>query len=317
MYKNKYIVLYNPSSGNGKSIKSKKKIINLLKQNGIEYDLYITKSEAHLRELTGTSVNNYDTIIGIGGDTTIKIIAEELFKFDDKENSLPSLAMIGTGSVNDIMRSLELCSVKKAIDVIKTGTVAYMDIGQVKINSESRVHHFLGSMSLGLGTSVNKYVEAFNKKHMYIGKTGRFGQFIAGFFGVRNSFKRGSIPMSVFLEYENIKIKKEFSLLAVLNTSYFAKGLKFVDECSPFDGKMNCTLINTSSFADTLSFYKNLEKKRKEIFSVESDKIIMKFDEATSVQLDGDVFENIKQLDISIIPKKLKIIIPYTKQLFK
>jgi diacylglycerol kinase family enzyme len=72
-------------------------------------------------------------------------------------------------------------------------------------------------------------------------------------------------------------------------------------------------LINTSSFADTLSFYKNLEKKRKEIFSVESDKIIMKFDGETSVQLDGDVFENIKQLDISIIPKKLKIIIPDTQ----
>jgi len=305
----KNLILYNPSSGNGASIKKKRRILKALDSYNINYDIHITKSEEDLRNLSRKSVNNYETIIGVGGDTTIKIIYEEIFNFDKRKNKIPKLAMIGTGSVNDIMKSIGMFPIERAIEAIKKGKTNFIDIGVVKTNLVNKEYYFLGSMSIGLGTSVNKFVEIFKKNHKYLSK-GNLGQFIAAFLGVKNSFKKGMIPLNVDIEYDEEKINKRFSLLTVLNTSLFGKGIMLVENCSPFDGKFNCAVINTESFRETLSFYGNVKKRKDEIYSFESGKIKMKFEKPTDIQLDGDVLDNINNLEAFVKPKALQIIIP-------
>jgi len=71
-------VLLNPSSGGGKSLREKNKIEEYFKKNNIKYDLFISKSEHHLRELAHEATAKYPTIIGVRADTTIKIIFKEI-----------------------------------------------------------------------------------------------------------------------------------------------------------------------------------------------------------------------------------------------
>ncbi len=305
-----YIILFNPSSGNGRSLKKKKKVLALLDNNSIEYDLFMTESEGHLRSLTKSAVNNYKTIIGVGGDTTFNIIAGELLNIDEKINVIPSIAMIGTGSANDIMKSIGMYPLKEAVSAIKNNKIDYLDIGKIQKNSEEKEHFFLGSMSVGLGTTVNRYVEELKNKNRIVSKMGDAGQFIAGVLGVKSSFKNSDIPISLTIEYDGKKIEKNVSLLVVLNTPIYGSGIKFIDNCSPFDGKLNCVLINTKSFFETLSFYIQLERKRKDIKNFKSEKIDICFNKCVDIQLDGEILENIKELKISIVPNKLKIIVP-------
>ena len=304
------IVIFNPSSGNERSIKKKANILNLLKNNKIKYDLFITKNGEELRKIASDSVNKYKNIIGVGGDTTFNMIADELLKFNEEKNNIPSIAMIGTGSANDIIKSIGMYPLKNAVSAIKENNNDLLDIGEVRINEEHNNIIFLGSLSIGLGTTVNRYVDIFNKRHKIIKMTGNFGQFIAGFFGVRRSFKNRDVPISTDIEYKNINRYENISLLVILNTPLYSNGIKFIDNCDPFDGKLNCALIETRSFWETLVFYSRLEKNKKKITNFESDKIKLKFNTPQEIQLDGEIFENIEQLKISIIPKKLKIIVP-------
>ncbi len=303
------IIIYNPSSGNGQSIKKKRKILKLLDNNEIKYDLFITKNEEELRELAKNAVNNYKNIIGVGGDTTYTIIAEELIRFSDIDNHIPTLAMIGTGSANDIIKSVGMYPIERAVKAIKNNDINYLDIGKIKINSELKEYVFLGSMSIGLGTSVNKYVDIYNKKYNTLSKISGF-QFLTGFFAVKRSFNNKDIPVSVIIEYNNKIIKEKISLFVILNTPLYSNGIRFIDNCSPYDGKLNGVIINTKTFFETLLFYSRLEKNKKKLKNFESEKINLKFDKPIDIQLDGEIFNKIKEVEISIIPKRLKVIIP-------
>ena len=303
------IILYNPSSGNGKSIKKKRKILKLLYKNEIKYDLFITKNEEELRKLAKNAVNNYKNIIGVGGDTTYTIIAEELLKYSEVDCKIPSLAMIGTGSANDIIKSVGMYPIERAVKAIKNNNINYLDIGKIKINSESKEYVFLGSMSIGLGTSVNKYVDIFNKKYNIMSRIG-CSQFLAGSFAVKKSFKNKDVPVSIIIEYNEKIIKENVSLFVILNTPLYSNGIRFLDNCSPYDSRLNAVIINTKTFFETLLFYSRLEKNKKKINNFESEKVKLKFDYPIGIQLDGKIIENVKNLEISLKSEKLKIIVP-------
>jgi len=82
----KIAVLLNPSAGKGKSIKKKEKIERSLHSARIPYDVFVSESEAHLRRLAHRAINDYRGVVGVGGDTTFKIIAGEILK--NRSNSL-------------------------------------------------------------------------------------------------------------------------------------------------------------------------------------------------------------------------------------
>lgn len=339
-------VLFNPSSGKGKAFKEKDKIERILITHHIDYDFFISESEAHLKELVADAIarpskkHTDRIIVAVGGDTTFNIVAREILTLSLPHES-PALGMIGAGSANDIVRGLNISRVHDACIAIKNGSTSHMDIGYLKIKKKGenyfRTLNFLGTLSAGLGTTVNRYIDSYYRQYPILSKLIPFSQLLTGLFGIYHSFSKKKLPIRMKMQIldagaeisgnisdpkhiEKVIKEIQFSLLVFLNTPFYANGLKLAKDGSLFDGQLDCCIIQSHSFFDTiktgLSIRKgnstlSTENKSVQIIpSSQSDIIRLIPEQPFDIQIDGDIIEEVVELEVSILPGKLKVICP-------
>lgn len=336
----KIAVLFNPSSGKGRALKQKETIVHCLKKGGLDLDFIVTESEAHLKQLAASaarSTGKYDAIVGVGGDTTFNIIAAEILKYGERP-STPIVGMIGTGSANDITRGLGLQSIETACQAIINGDVKKMDVGCVKIfknpqslqplqpQPEPETVFFLGTLSLGLGVTVNRYVENFHQQHKTVSKLKLFDQLLPALYAIYYSFSSKKAPLAVEMEYhdlvsnEKIILPMEFSLLVFLNTPFYANGLKLGEDNGLFDGLLDCFVLRTKSFYETLREGLRLSREKGHQGTrtprntkraiIKNSCFKISASGAVDIQVDGEIIQGIREMEVSVVPGGLAVFSP-------
>ncbi|MCX6579555.1 MAG: diacylglycerol kinase family protein [Candidatus Aminicenantes bacterium] len=342
----KILVLFNPSSGKGRALKLKESIAHCLENNGLDLDFIVTESETHLRRLAASAAQTagkYDAIVGVGGDTTFNIIAAEILKLRETPPSAPApiVGMIGTGSANDITRGLGMESVETACRAIINGNIKKMDVGCLKIFKNPpplqpllplkplqpqpgpETFFFLGTVSLGLGVFVNRFVENFQQRHKTLSKLKPFDQLLPSLYAIYDSFSRKKIPLSMEMAFhdpesnENIIQPVEFSLLVFLNTPFYANGLKLGQDNGMFDGLLDCFILRTKSFYKTLREGIRLSRNNSRQGTKapgNTRRVILKnswykisANKAVDIQVDGEIIRGIREMEISLIPGGLDV----------
>lgn len=325
----KMMVLFNPSSGKGRALKHRKTITQQLSQKWGDMDFIVTKSEAHLRHMAASAVktsDQYIAIIGVGGDTTFNIIATEILKY--RHTSAPGIAfgMIGAGSANDITRGLGLKTVDAACQAIINGHIKKIDVGCVKISKKrqplpslpgTETFFFLGTLSLGLGVTVNRYVDGFQHRHKLLSTWKPFDQLFPALYAIYDSFSKKKLPMRVEMEFqdlrkgENIKLPVKFSLLVLLNTPFYANGLQLGKDNGMTDGLLDCCIIETNSFLETFRDGMQILKRKcspdNNITLVPSTWYKIISPESIDIQVDGEIIEGIREIEVSLIPSGLDV----------
>lgn len=311
----KIAILFNPSSRRGKSGKAKDKIERILNTTNIKYDLFVSKSEAHLKQLTVDTAFKYPAIVGVGGDTTLNIMVRKLLKSDCP---FPALGMIGTGSANDIVRSLGIHKIKEACAAIKKGSTTDMDVGCIKIDRKSKPYFFLGSLSIGLSTAVNRYVAQFQQNHKIITKVQPFYQLFPGIFGIHNFFSKNKPPHQLKIKYSNgtdgepIVKDVDYSLFVILNTPYYANGLKLGRDNGSADGILDCCMIDTRTFWDTflmgLKIQRGTHTQCQNVEYVHSPSIKAFSEFPLDMLADGEIIEEVREFEVSVIKNKIKML---------
>jgi diacylglycerol kinase family enzyme len=310
----KIAILLNPSSRRGKSGKVREKIERILIAHDIRYDLFVSESEAHLKQLAVDTAGKYEALVGVGGDTTFNILVRKLLRSDCP---FPVMGMIGTGSANDIVRSLGIHKIKDACAAIKKGSTISMDIGCIKIKGKSKVYFFLGSLSVGLATTVNRFVDRFQKSHKIISRIQPFYQLFPGLVGIYDSFSKKKLPLRVEMQYQNgsdvetVVKKMDVSLLVILNTPYYANGLKLGKNDGCADGILDCCIIDTRSFWDTfrvaLKIQRGTHTHCHQVEYVMSPSFKVFSEQPLDLLADGEIIEKVKEFEVSLIRDKIRM----------
>lgn len=309
----KIAILFNPASRRGKSGKARDRIERILNYNSINYDLFVSESEAHFKQLTLETAPKYQTLVGVGGDTTFNIMVRKLLR---AESPPPAIGMIGTGSANDIVRSLGMLKIKEACAAIKKGSTTTMDLGCLKIDRKAKPYYFLGSLSIGLSTAVNRYVAQFQQNHRIISKIQPFYQLFPGLFGIRDFFTKNKPPLQIKIKYSNngtpIVKDFDFSLLVILNTPYYANGLKLGIGTGSSDGILDCCAIDTRNFWDTfvmgLKIQRGIHTQCQNVEYVHSPGFKAYSQYPLDILADGEIIEAVKEFEVSIIKDKIKVL---------
>jgi diacylglycerol kinase (ATP) len=304
----KVAVLFNPSSGRGLSLRKKDEIIKKLKKNSIPFNWFESDSENHLKQLAKEKAESYKTILVVGGDTSFQIAASEIYQSPYN----PALCMMPTGSANDIAISLCSNSFESILKSLKESKTKRMDMVLLEIKGKSEKIFFAGSLSLGLGVTVNQYITNYWKQHPLQAKQGKLFQVMAGFLGAIESFKQKRLPMKINLSSEDFEQNFNFSIAVFSNVPSYAGGLRVNPHASPFDGKINCCVIDTKSFNDSLKMAysvwrkKHANKRETKLFSKKS--FMVTSDEPINIQYDGNVILGVKEFKVSVLPSAIKIL---------
>lgn len=265
------ILLYNPLSRNGKNPKFIEKIVNHLKKEGkavVSYSLLdIDDVEAFASEC-----HEDDRIIIVGGDGTINHLANRIYDLNIKQD----IFMYQAGTGNDFVRSLKT---KELVVPIKEHI---KKLPLCKVNGKSR--HFLNGAGAGLDGFVGHLVNTSKYKK---NKLNYFRHAFEGF----AKFK--PIAATITIDDKIIQEKKLW-FISAMHGAYFGGGMKIAPKAHRKDAHLDLVIVKnvpkwililifpTIYFGGHIIF-----KKWVQIYH--GQKIVVKLDEPTYVQIDGDV----------------------------
>jgi diacylglycerol kinase (ATP) len=305
----KVAILFNPSAGKGQAAKKRQVLEKCLKEQGVIYDWFNSRSEDDLRNLVETAAENYPILIAAGGDTTFLIVINEMLRLG-LDNTL---GMIGLGSCNDVVREFEIHSLKKACQAIKRNRSRRIDLGMA-LEGKKILRYYPGQASIGLAVLINQYVEQVVKRSPRLGKY----QTLSGIRGGWQALRSVDLPMNLTVEHENGILKGEFILAVFNNIRYYAAGKMATPLARTDDGMLDAFLVKKCSFS-RLAYITFLTPpaayaEKKETVAIQAPRFTVKSDTPFSVQIDGEILSaannprQFRKIEFASAPQALKII---------
>jgi diacylglycerol kinase family enzyme len=188
-----------------------------------------------------------------------------------------------------------------------------MDAVRVEIMETGRECFFFGSLSVGLGSTINRFVEDFAQRYPRIGRTRILGQILPGALGAILSFRKNMVPLEAWLTDPTGSKKIRFSLLVFLNTPFYGNGINLLPDASPFDGSLHVGILETKTFRETLRFayevFRGRHQSSTRFISGSSRTFRVKPLEPMDLQLDGDIFPQISEFELTVLPGALRVFI--------
>ena len=269
------------------------KINSFFKARKITYFVFQSEYKGHAKKLTKKAIDEKATsVVACGGDGTVNEIGSLLIGTNIK------LGIIPLGSGNGIARHFNIpFKLNNCLNIIALNKHELIDVG--KVNSR----YFIGNMGLGFEAEFIKQYDIFNKHGFYY----YFIAFVKGLY----HFKFSKFEIS----FKNKKVIVKPFMMLVSNLNQQGYNFSVTPNALSNDGYLNFALFQKTSLIKTVKFliFLILRIKNKSIVRHLIKKIKIKnlsFPQYY-LQVDGEkILIDESEIVISIIKKKLKVIIP-------
>jgi len=146
-------LIVNPAAGGGRAGRLAPQAERLLGESGLNVRRADTRHLDHARELAGEAASNGETVVALGGDGLVGVIADEL-------RSRPGaiLGVLPGGRGNDLARVLGIPEeLPGACAIVVGGLARAMDLGEVRSGAEAALGTaFVGIASAGFDSDANR-----------------------------------------------------------------------------------------------------------------------------------------------------------------
>ena len=290
----KLIFIVNPISGT----QSKELILNLLDEKidkeKYTWDVVYTKRAGHAIEIAAQAAEmKTDVVVAIGGDGTINEIGRSLVHTET------ALGIIPCGSGNGLARHLHIpMEPKKALEIINDGICDIIDYG--KINGTD----FFCTCGVGFDAFVSlKFANAGKRGLLtYLEKT------------LQESLTYQ--PETYELETEDGIYKYKAFLIACGNASQYGNNAYIAPQATLTDGLLDVTILEPFTVLDVPSlafqlFNKTIDQNSR-IKTFRCKNLRIHRSKPGVIHFDGDPMQADENVNIKIIQKGLRVIVPKT-----
>jgi len=294
--KKKIIFIVNPISGTG----GKESVLNQLNERidkaKYETEVIYTERAGHAVEIAAkAAADSVDFVIAIGGDGTVNEIARSLV------HTNTAVGIIPCGSGNGLARHLQIpMDTRRAIDVINNGLVNTIDFGII-----NKIPFFC---TCGVG------FDAFVS--LKFANSGRRGLLTYLEQTLHESLKYQ--PETYEIESEDGTTKYKAFLIACANAAQYGNNAYIAPLAELNDGLLDVTILEPFTVLDVPSlafqlFNKTLDQNSR-IKTIKCKKLRIHRNHPGVVHFDGDPMMQGENLDVEIINKGLKVIVPSEKK---
>lgn len=289
----KNFIILNPAAARGKTLKIREQIEAELKENDIDYELYISKSAEDIFSVTRQNITkDYSNFVGIGGDGTIHYIANAL------AGTNKNLGYIPVGSGNDIAKNLGIpLDIEKACEVIKKARTKKIDLGL--INDK---YYYLCIAGAGFDSEVTRLA---NETRLPVKGPLKYTYAV---YKTLITFR----PKIFHIEYDHNQRQMELMMMVASNMQAYGGGMKITPDADPCDGKLDICIIKKMTKIHFVKAFprvfdgKHIGDPNIEIFKADTLKI--ECDRKADVFADGEYICSLP-VSFKVMPKSLNFIV--------
>jgi YegS/Rv2252/BmrU family lipid kinase len=317
----KYLLIYNPRSGQGKYRQYIDETIRYFREYGLELRTQGTEEPGHATVIARDACeSDYDVIIGAGGDGTINEVLNGMVGSDKTLAVLPW----GTGNVFAAEMNIP-AHPRQACRVITDGFTARLDVGRIsaalntgvtqmlddRISMSLNNRHFLLMCGAGFDAYSIKKVEQMNIKRV-------FGK-IAYVMGSLHAFTMYGFP-EIGIELDNGRRDKGTFVL-VSNTSRYGVYFTISPRAIPTDGFLDVYVFKEAGRWNFIKLAAQVfmtafmpRTRRRKIFFKKQAFYRTKSVRLTSAQnvptqIDGELYHSLP-VTVEAVPSALNVILP-------
>lgn len=231
---------------------------------------------------------NPTRVVGVGGDGTIKMLADLL------QNTAIPLGIIPAGSANGMARELEIpANIDTALDISMNGDVKPIDV--IYVNGEICIH----LSDVGLNAMLVKYFEKSEKRGMW---------------GYGKAVLRALIEkrkMYATITTDQTTCKRKAYMITIANARKYGTGANINPEGDVSDGYFEVVVLrklNLIEIGKAIFTEKSFHPRRIEVFKTQ--KLHLSLLQKTFFQVDGEYRGRIKELEAEIKHHALLLMLP-------
>jgi YegS/Rv2252/BmrU family lipid kinase len=286
----KILFVVNPIAGGKEKKDWEMAIREFFKDSTFTIEFYIQTGENDKPSIQHhINLFNPDKVVAIGGDGTVKMVAEII-----KETTIV-LGIIPAGSANGLAKELNIpVDVTEAMKIIVEGEEGKLDA--IKINEEELCFHLSDA---GLNALLVKYFEASEKRGMW-----GYGQSL--FKMLWNKKK-----MRVTIQTDTETVKRKAYMVALANAEKYGTGAVINPDGDVADGAFEIVVvrkINVIQIFKAVMAHKTFDSKKIEIFRTKN--VVLTFQQKAPFQIDGEYRGKIASIKARILPNIVQVMLP-------
>jgi diacylglycerol kinase (ATP) len=282
----KLLFIVNPGSGNGE-INFTEVITSYFDDKPNDFEIYTLSTSCTIDKIKTTiKKSKADRVIAVGGDGTLKLVAECLLETD-----LP-MGIIAAGSANGMARELGIPTVvEEALDLTLNGNPK--KIHAVIVNGELCIH----LADIGF----NAYLV---KKFDDLPQRGMMGYAKAAWKALWNHNK-----MQVEFKIKDRLISAQAAMVVIANATMYGTGVKINPDGQLDDELFEVILVKEYSVMEILKIrFTDLPFNPKNIESFQTDSLNIKAKHKAHFQVDGEYKGKVNSVKAHIVTNAVHII---------
>ncbi|MDA3879328.1 MAG: diacylglycerol kinase family lipid kinase [Prolixibacteraceae bacterium] len=286
------LFVVNPKSGKANSELLSEYIADYSKIYRYVWQVYYTTGKddsSNIRQ----KIKHYkpEIVIAAGGDGTINNVARLLLKTEIK------LGIIPMGSANGFAYNLRIpANIDQAIKIIFTSIANPVDV--IKINDK---YYSLHLSDIGINARTVKRFEQEKSK----GLIGYGTQLFKELFSGKTHFKYN-------LSIGQFSKKSKAEIIVIANAKAFGTGAQINPEGNINDGKFEVVVIKPYpwwiGFMLLFSFFTGKLHQMRHVRVYKASKAKIKLSKPQVFQIDGEILDDVKYLNVEIIKRGIKVI---------
>jgi YegS/Rv2252/BmrU family lipid kinase len=303
-------IVVNPAAGDGRAIRHLPAVRTVLDAGGARYLICQSSSLGHARVIAAEAAVRGDLVVALGGDGMAGAVAGAVAHAKPGGDGV--FGVIAAGRGNDLARTYGISpGPADAARLLLAGESQPMDLVALAGADGSQVTA-AGSVYLGIASAAGQIA---NDTRLIRGPL----VYPVAALRALASWK----PVTFYVDTTSttpaagtVTALQEFAGYGVVvaNLPYFGAGMKVAPEADPGDGALDIVLMR---HAPKLTFLRVLTKIRKgahveldQIHTGRATAVTVTFDRPLSVGADGELFNVLPPLRISVLPQALRIIAP-------
>jgi diacylglycerol kinase (ATP) len=282
----KLLFIVNPGSGNS-NVDFKKEIKAFFKTRSEDFDIYELPKNCKIEKIQ-SKINNSSAsrVIAVGGDGTLKLVAECLLE------TLTPIGIIPAGSANGMAKELGVpLDLNEALTLAITGNPK--PIHAISINGELCIH----LADIGF----NAYLV---KKFDELPQRGMLTYAKAAWQAFWNHSK-----MDIEFKVGKKTIKAKAAMVALANATSYGTGLEINPEGKLDDNLFEVILVKEYAVMEIIKIWiSKLPRNPKKIERFQVTELKISTKHKVHFQVDGEYLGKVNEINATLIPKAIQII---------